>query len=383
MRRAYFIGASSHTSLGRGLADSLRALEHPPVPQSVTARFADRDQMVPYRILKDDAASDAEERLYRVLERVIVQALDAAELTSTKRRALGLFIGSSSADISVSEARYRRELDSDANAIALSASSSLGNLAAALRERFDFRGPDHSFNTACTASANALAYADATVRSGRLEHALVVGVELFNVVTALGFHGLQLLTPDTMKPFDRARNGLLLGEGCSALVIGSRARHAQPLSLRGSANICDTHSISAAHPDGSTIAHVISGALRSASLTASEIAAVKVHGTASLLNDEAEVAGMKRVFTTLPPLCALKPYLGHTLGACGLNELALFCAAADRGFLIGTPGICAGDSDLGITLNQTSTDLPPGNYMLNYFGFGGNNTSLVIERQGR
>jgi 3-oxoacyl-[acyl-carrier-protein] synthase-1 len=312
---------------------------------------------------------------------VIEQALQAAELTQPERRALGLFIGSSSVDISVSEARYRRELGNDSTAIPLAASSSLGNLASTLRQRFDLRGPDYSFNTACTASANALVYADAMVRAGRLEHALVLGTELFNVLTALGFHGLQLLAPGNMKPFDRQRDGLVLGEGCSALVIGPRARRTGTFYLRGSANLCDTHSISAAHPDGSTIAQVIDGALRSAALLPSDIAAIKVHGTASLLNDEAEVAGMKRVFPKLPPLCALKPYIGHTLGACGLNELTLFCGAAEQGFLPGTHGICAGDSDLEVTLNQTCADLPPGNYMLNYFGFGGNNTSLVVGNE--
>jgi 3-oxoacyl-[acyl-carrier-protein] synthase-1 len=333
--------------------------------------------------LNEATLSNVEQRLYLVLEEVISQALDDAELTQPERRAMGLFIGSSSVDISVSEMRYRRELVTDPSAIPLSASSSMGNLANALREQFDFRGPDYSFNTACTASANALVYADTMVRSGRLEHALVLGAELFNVLTALGFHSLQLLAPGNMKPFDRTRDGLVLGEGCSALVLGPKARRVNALYLRGSANLCDTHSISAAHPDGSTIAHVIQGALNSAALSPADIGAIKVHGTASLLNDEAEVAGMKRVFADLPPLCALKPYIGHTLGACGINELSLFCGAAEQGFLIGTPGICVSDSDLGVTLNQTSTALPAGFYMLNYFGFGGNNTSLVVGREGK
>ena len=57
---------------------------------------------------------------------------------------------------------------------------------------------------------------------GRLQHALVLGIEMCNSITALGFHGLQLLTNNTMKPFDKARSGLVLGEGCSALVLGNK-----------------------------------------------------------------------------------------------------------------------------------------------------------------
>lgn len=382
MNAAYFIGAGTHTALGRGLPASIEAVHRAPSPpQRTIAEFAEQKRSVPYRLLSEDPPVDAERRLYRVLEAVIDEALQAAGLTPAERTTLGLFIGSSSADISVSEARYRRELKERTHAVPLAGSSSLGNLATQLCQHFGFRGPDFSLNTACTASANALVYADAMVRSGRLRHALVVGVELFNVFTAMGFHGLQLLAPGNMKPFDRARDGLVLGEGCSALVLGPKPRSFGAFRLRGAASICDTYSVSAAHPDGSTIAAVMGAALQSASLVPAQIATIKVHGTASRSSDEAEVAGMKRVFATLPSLCALKPFIGHTLGACGLNELLLFCAAAQRGFLIGTPGICANDSDLGVTLNQQASPLEPGNYMLNCFGFGGNNTSLIVSNE--
>jgi 3-oxoacyl-[acyl-carrier-protein] synthase-1 len=127
------------------------------------------------------------------------------------------------------------------------------------------------------------------------------------------------------------------------------------------------------------VAWVIEKALQNAGLTPRDVTAIKTHGTASLLNDEAEAAGIRRVFTAPPPLAALKPWLGHTLGACGVNELLLFMAAADQGFLIATPGIGVGDEKLGLTLNQAPCDLPRGYYLLNYFGFGGNNTALIVS----
>jgi 3-oxoacyl-[acyl-carrier-protein] synthase I len=124
-------------------------------------------------------------------------------------------------------------------------------------------------------------------------------------------------------------------------------------------------------------------ALESAQLNADEIIAVKAHGTASLSNDEAEAAGLRQVFNQLPPLCALKPRIGHTLGACGLAELALFCGAADQGWLPGTPGIANKENgfaeELGVELNQLPLPITPGHFMLNYFGFGGNNTSLIVS----
>lgn len=379
---AYFIGAGIHTALGRGVEASVQALRAAPfAPRAVAVEFADRRESVPYQLLAGMPLEDTEQRLYRVLEDVVGDALADAGLDADERRATALFVGSSSFDISISEARYRRELSAGIEALPMAGSSSIGNLANRLRERFGLRGPDYSFNTACTASANALLYADAAIRSGAIRHALVVAVELFNAITAMGFHSLELLTRDVMKPFDRQRNGLALGEGCSALVLGPEPRGAG-FYLRGGANLCDRHSISAANPDGTTVAAVMQRALSAAGLQPDDIGALKTHGTASLLNDDAEVAGMRRLFATLPPLCALKPFIGHTLGACGLNELILFCAAAQRGFLIGTPGICAGDSDLGVVLNQAPQALAAGDFMLNYFGFGGNNTSLVLSNRG-
>lgn len=379
---AYFLGSSLHTNLGRGTAAHLAALASAPAaPGIAIAEYANQQQALPYKILADAPLTDVATRLDKILAVMIAQALDAAELNAQERAAMGLFIGTSSFDIAASEVAYRDALKNDVDALALEHSSSLGNPAEHIRRRLGLRGPAYSFNTACTASANALLYADAMVRNGRLKHALVLGFEVFNSLTALGFHGLQLLTSGNMKPFDRERSGLVLGEACAALVLGGKANDKNSFRLLGGSNLCDTHSMSAANPDGSSIARVIEQALQTAGLGPRDIAAIKVHGTASLLNDEAEAAGMRRVFAAVPPLTALKPYLGHTLGACGLNELLLFCAAAQRGFLIGTPGIGAGDTDLGVSLNQTRCDLPPGHFMLNYFGFGGNNTSLIVSNR--
>lgn len=378
--RAYFTGLGLHTTLGRGVAANRLALrESIAPPQSATLHYADRTDSVPYYLLADEPLADPEHRLFRVLEGVIAEALNDAQLTAEQRRGLGLFLGTSSSEISVHEAIFRRELAASADAQPLHTSRGLGKLALTIMQRFGLRGVDFTINTACTASANALVHADSMIRSGRIERALVVGLELCNTVTALGFQGLQLLTKDLMRPLDRRRGGLILGEGCAAVVLQRERRAHNDFFLRGSANLCDTHSVSAANPDGSTVSAVVQCALSNAKLEPSDIAALKVHGTASLLNDEAEVAGMRRVFAQLPTLCALKPRIGHTLGACGLNELILLCSAVRDGWIPGTPGVCDEESDLGVTLNQTCKPVAAGNFMLNYFGFGGNNTSLVVS----
>jgi 3-oxoacyl-[acyl-carrier-protein] synthase I len=166
------------------------------------------------------------------------------------------------------------------------------------------------------------------------------------------------------------------GEGSAAVVISANPSD-RGWSLMGGAQLCDTHSISATNPDGSTIAEVIHRCVQASGVPIDEIAALKMHGTASLLNDEAEAAGLRRAFETAPKLCALNPLIGHTYGACGVVELALFCGLVGRGQLPATPGI-ADESDLDVVLSQTVQPQRPGKFMLNYFGFGGSNTSLIV-----
>jgi 3-oxoacyl-[acyl-carrier-protein] synthase-1 len=378
MIRPRFLGAGIASHLGIGVEENLAALhESPTPPQRLLRRIDDRVEGIPYKPLHGFPLTSVESRLDDVIDAVVEEALGEAGLRPSEQGRMALFVGSSSFDISVSESRYRRELAAGGDRLPLR-SSSFGNVAEAVRERFGLRGEDYTFNTACSASANGAWYAARMIQTGSVDHALVLGVELINDLTALGFFGLGLLTRSTMLPFDAGRDGLALGEACSALVLGPG--DPERFYLRGGANLCDTHSMVAANTDGSSVATVMDGALADAMLPASAITAVKAHGTATPSNDEAEAAGILRTFAAMPPICALKPFIGHTLGACGLTELVLFYRAIEHGFLVGTPGIGADPAALGVVLNQTERSMTKGHFMLNSFGFGGSNTSLVISR---
>ena len=384
-RHAVFLGSSIHSSLGNGIDANLAALKTPPqAPTLLSNTVTDENLQIPYKLLADTPLQQRQQRLYRVIDEVVAQALSDAGLSEQQRHNMSVYLGSSSFDIGVSEADYQQQLANDSEsdkALALP-DPSMANLADYLVRSLGIRGEDVSFNTACTASANALLTAVANVEAGLVDHALVLGVELYNDVTALGFYSLDLLTRSIMRPFDSARDGLVLGEGMSALVIGRDPDDGRRrFHLRGGANLCDTYSITMSNVDGSAIADVMSQALANAGVSAAEIDVIKVHGTASLANDEAEAAGMHAVFPVLPRVCALKPFIGHTLGACGLNELILFYRAIEAGFLIATPGISADVGDLNVMLTQQLSPLASGCFMLNYFGFGGNNTSLIISNQ--
>ncbi len=336
-------------------------------------------EIVPSLGMAGAIEEDPEERLHRLVDGAAREAIAEAGLGPAELKTTALLLGTSSLDISITEAAYARDIASGSEAHPLMSNSSMGEMGRALAKRLGVGGMDLTINTACTASANALVYGDMLVRSGRASHALILGTELFNRTTALGFRSLDLLAPNGMRPFDKDRRGIVLGEACAAIVLGPDRRDGA-FRLRGSANLCDTHGISAANPDGSTVSAVICEALDAAGVAPADVSAVKSHGTASLLNDEAEAAGLRHVFgDRLPPLCALKPFIGHTFGACGLAELVMLLGAAAKGFIPGTPGIGGDPGDLGVSLTQAATPLGRGDFLLNYFGFGGNNTALVMS----
>jgi 3-oxoacyl-[acyl-carrier-protein] synthase-1 len=378
MSSACFLGCGLHTALGSDVQSCVESLRGPlPAPALVPCTMDPRVESIPYFLLAGLSADNPRERVEEALFKVIDHALNAAGLSASQRENLGLFIGSSSFEIASEELRYRKALVESAAAISL-AEAGMGNLAEYVRRRLGLRGEEYTFNTACTSSANALWYANKLIEADVIEHALIVGVEFINDTTTYGFHGLQLLSPTTMRPFDAQRNGLVLGEACAAMVIG-RSDRQQGFRLRGGANLCDTYSMSTTREDGSGVREVICAALDNAAISAEEIRAIKCHGTATQSGDAAEAQGMLKTFRRLAPCATLKPFIGHTLGACGLAEMILFCAALERGFLPGTPGLAADESSVGFALNQHARPIEAGNFMLNYFGFGGNNTSLVIS----
>jgi 3-oxoacyl-[acyl-carrier-protein] synthase-1 len=90
---------------------------------------------------------------------------------------------------------------------------------------------------------------------------------------------------------------------------------------------------------------------------------------------------MKYAFNRVPPFFSLKPYIGHTLGGCGSAELILMMESIDAGFIPSSANFSKMDETLGLAPLRHSFEVKYGKFLLNYFGFGGNNTSFVIEKR--
>jgi 3-oxoacyl-[acyl-carrier-protein] synthase-1 len=338
---------------------------------------------MPYFALPESTGAEAT-RIYAHLQEMTAKAIAAQGLDATQRARTGLFIGSSSYDVGVSEDNYREKLHADPTAVPMGIIG-YGKMAERLRGEFRLSPHCYSYSTACTSSANALLYAQRLLAGGLIDQALVIGVEFFNQTTLLGFHSLGLISPtQRLAPFANNRDGLILGEACALVMLG-RPDDSAPVQLElcGGAIATDNHSLTAAIADGSSLATVMAAAFADTGVAAADIKAVKAHGTASLMNDEAEAAALKQVFAeSLPAIFALKQFCGHTLGACGALELALAAGCLLRNRLPSNPGHNF-DPVLGVGLNIQAGAAPDGHYLFNCFAFGGNNNALIVRKTSR
>jgi len=294
---------------------------------------------------------------------------------------VGLFLGLSAIDYSLA---WPIEEAVDSSFVSRCRRERVGGgyYLASLRQTFGFSGPSLTFNTACTSSANALLGAASLLASKVIDYALVLGLELYSPTTLEGFALMQLLADSKARPFAEDRNGIVLGEAVSVCLLSRDDIAPSKWSLAGGVSACETWSVTGTDPSGSGFARVMRGALAKSQVPPEAITLIKAHGTASELNDRAEMRGIEQVFTDIPPYLSLKPWFGHTLGACGVAELLLLKECVDSGFIPAALNSTPLDAEFVQAPLAEKMVIDNGCFMLNYFGFGGNNSSLVVSKAG-
>ena len=254
---------------------------------------------------------------------------------------------------------------------------------------FGIGGPRLSLSTACSSSANALGVALDWIHLGRADVVIAGGTESLCRMTFAGFNALHALSLEPCRPFDRARSGLSLGEGAAMLVVES-AEHAARRGVRAHAEIlsygnsADAHHLTAPHPDGKPIIGCVRNALSDAGIVAEQIDYINAHGTGTPLNDTVEAAAIATVFGAPAPHLAVsstKGAVGHTLGAAGAIEALATILALRDGFLPPTVNLDDPDPACALDLVPRASRSATLHYALsNSYGFGGNNTSVVLGR---
>ena len=256
---------------------------------------------------------------------------------------------------------------------------------------FGLKGRVVPTSSACTSGSQGIGYAYEAIRFGRQQMMLAGGAEELSAPGAAVFDTLFATScrneaPETTpRPFDCERDGLVVGEGATTLVLedfdSARARGARIYAeIVGYASNSDGLHIT--QPEASTMAVVMRDALADAGLSASAIGYVSAHGTATDRGDVAESQATQQVLGSGKPISSMKSYLGHTLGACGAIEAWWAIEMMRRGTFaptlnLTTPDPACGELDY---LMDAWRMLETEYIMSNNFAFGGINTSLIFKR---
>ena len=241
-------------------------------------------------------------------------------------------------------------------------------------------------STACSSALNAIMLGADMLRTGQARQALVGGAESLSRFHFNGFRTLMILDGEPCRPYDASRAGLNLGEGAGYLVLEREedaiARGAQILAyIGGYANTCDAYHQTASSADGEGAYRAMSQALEMAGMQAAEVDYVNAHGTATPNNDLSESAALVRLFgTQMPAVSSTKAFTGHTTSASGGLEAAICVMAMQESFV--PANLRWQQAAEGLITPVAHTEHKPLNHVLcNAFGFGGNESSLVLSKQ--
>ncbi|WP_020677823.1 beta-ketoacyl-[acyl-carrier-protein] synthase family protein [Geopsychrobacter electrodiphilus] len=245
-------------------------------------------------------------------------------------------------------------------------------------------------SAACATSCQALGYAYEQIAFGRQDAILCGGADEFHPLTVATFDVMHAAStaynqqPDAApRPFDRARDGLVCGEGSGILLLEKRsvaaARGARVLAeIIGFATTSDTSSI--ANPDAGAMYDCMRLALEDAGLASSDLDYINAHATGTLQGDVAEAEAIRRLVADRVPVSSLKGHLGHTMAASGSIELAACIGMMRQGELIRTRNLDEVDEQCcGLWHLQQNQQTTPKIVLKNNFAMGGINCTLIMR----
>lgn len=237
-------------------------------------------------------------------------------------------------------------------------------------------------STACSASLNAIAVGADMLRREEADIVIAGGAEALSKFHLNGFNTLMILDKDRCRPFDDSRAGLNLGEG-AAFVVMTRSDECansltKSLTIEGYGNACDAFHQTATSDEGTGASLAMKEALSMAGLQPVEIDYINAHGTGTPNNDSTESEALMRVFGEhIPPVSSTKPFTGHTTSASGAIELIICQLAMENGFIPTNLGWTT-PMKRGIKPSVGTQHQKLHYVMCNSFGFGGNDTSLIL-----
>ena len=382
------------TALGRALARGATCVAPDPGALPLQRVAAVPSPILPMADYPDDRKAWL---AFAALEDALRDASWASSLPAPDR--LGVFLGTGLSSVTPGELREdvypwlrsdgRFDRDGMGGDLAAERAAPRRHLPARVSEgvaaRIGAEGPVATSFSACAAASHAIAAGMRALHRGEVDRAVVGGHDsMLHPLGLLSFVVLGALSPSVARPFDRRRDGFLLGEGAAILVL-ERAEDARARGVRvrarllGAGSSADAWNATAPHPEGLGAERAMRRALRDAALPPEAVAYVNAHGTGTPVGDVAEAGAIARVFGPEIKVSSIKGAVGHTIAACGALEAAACILALEEGWLPGTTGLEEPD-DFPVRLLRGAEDCVTEHIVSNSFGFGGQNGSLVFGR---
>jgi 3-oxoacyl-[acyl-carrier-protein] synthase II len=332
------------------------------------------------------------------------EALRCAEVSPERfsleeKQSWGVILGSGGGASDFTEEQYRLYFNDQLRKVSAYnvSSSTAGTVSSEISLYFDMHGPSHVISTGCTSSTDAIGYAFNMIRFGLADHLITGGVDATITPGIMqGFCVMRVISPShnsepqrASRPFDRLRDGFVLGEGAWIMVLEEReqalARGAHVLGeILGYGSTCDAYHRVRLDPRGEEPARAMTLAIHDAGLGKDEIGYLALHGTSTVLNDKTETRAIKLCFGSQSKditMSAIKSMIGHPQGASGAAGVVAAILGMNDGFL--PPTINYEEPDPECDLNYIpnrgiakAVDVS----LCNCIGFGSKNSALVIAR---
>lgn len=327
------------------------------------------------------------------------EAMDSAGLKVTEENAdrIGVMVGSGIGGLQTIENEHTKLMEKGPNRVSplvipmIIANMAAGNVAI----RFGLKGKCTCIVTACATASHSIGEAFRTIQHGEADAMLAGGCEAS--ITPLGIAGFTSLnalnvTEDKEKasiPFDKDRNGFVMGEGAGVVVLEelehAKARGAVILAeLAGYGANCDAFHITSPSEDGSGAAKAMTLAIEEAGISPAEIDYINAHGTSTKLNDLYETRAIKLAFGEAADKTAInstKSMIGHLLGAAGGVELITCIQSIKDSFIHVTAGLKESEPECSLDYTAGAGRKKEIRYAIsNSLGFGGHNASLLIKK---
>ena len=233
--------------------------------------------------------------------------------------------------------------------------------------------------TACSSALNAIMLGSDMLKNDEVDLVIAGGSEPLSLFHLNGFNTLMILDRERCRPFDDTRAGLNLGEGAAFVVLQKDVPDGLAY-IQGYANRCDAFHQTATSKNGEGAFQAMTGALRMAGLQPEDIQYINAHGTGTPDNDASETAAFKRIFgENLPEMSSTKSYTGHTTSAAGSVETVICILAMQNDFVPASLGWSHRMPD-GYVPSMGRTGIKLDHVMCNSFGFGGNDSSLILSK---